>query len=73
LNGESLLAFVQANFRLGVLSRERFHYWGLLLWTFFRRPSYVPLAVTFSVYGHHFRRTCAELERCLAQTHIAPV
>ena len=32
------MAFLQANVRLGILGRERFHYWGLLLWTFFRRP-----------------------------------
>ena len=61
LNGESLLAFVQANFRLGVLSRERFHYWGLLLWTFLRRPSQLSLAVTLSIYGHHFRKICRVL------------
>jgi radical SAM superfamily enzyme YgiQ (UPF0313 family) len=60
-----LLAFVHASVRLGVLGRERFHYWGLLLWTFFRRPSCIPLAVTFSVYGHHFRKTCQALELCL--------
>jgi radical SAM superfamily enzyme YgiQ (UPF0313 family) len=58
---EYLMAFVRANLRLGVFGRERFHYWGLLLWTFFRRPSLVPLAVTLSIYGHHFRKTCAVL------------
>jgi len=52
------LAFMQANFRLGILSRERFHYWGLLLWTFFRCPSHLILAVTLSIYGYHFRKTC---------------
>ncbi|NQU12290.1 DUF4070 domain-containing protein [bacterium] len=53
------LAFVRASIRLGVFGRERFHYWGLLLWTFFRRPSLVPLAVTLAIYGYHFRRSCA--------------
>lgn len=58
---EYLMAFAHANLRLGVLGRERFHYWSLLIWTCFRRPSLVPLAVTLSIYGHHFRRTCLAL------------
>jgi hypothetical protein len=31
LNWRSTLALVHANFRLGVLGHERFHYWSLLL------------------------------------------
>jgi radical SAM superfamily enzyme YgiQ (UPF0313 family) len=61
LSWRSFMAFAQANLRLGVFGRERFHYWGLLLWTALRRPSLVPLAVTLSIYGHHFRKTCAAL------------
>jgi radical SAM superfamily enzyme YgiQ (UPF0313 family) len=61
MNWESFRAFLQANVRLGILGRERFHYWGLLLWTIFRRPSQLPLAVTLSIYGHHFRKTCRGL------------
>jgi hypothetical protein len=34
------------------------HYWKLLLWTLLRRPAAFPLAVTFAVYGHHFRQIC---------------
>ncbi|HEU5070708.1 MAG TPA: DUF4070 domain-containing protein [Verrucomicrobiae bacterium] len=55
------MAFLHASIRLGILGRERFHYWGLLLWTFFRRPTLFPLAVTLSIYGHHFRKTCRVL------------
>jgi radical SAM superfamily enzyme YgiQ (UPF0313 family) len=61
LNWRSLLAFAQANFRLGVLGRERFHYWGLLLWTLLCRPAHLSLAVTLSIYGHHFRKVCRAL------------
>jgi radical SAM superfamily enzyme YgiQ (UPF0313 family) len=45
-----------ASLRLGVVGRERFHYWGLLAWTLFRRPWLLRMAVTLAVYGHHFRR-----------------
>jgi radical SAM superfamily enzyme YgiQ (UPF0313 family) len=61
LNWESFRAFLHANVRLGIFGRERFHYWGLLLWTIFRRPSQLSLAVTLSIYGHHFRKTCRVL------------
>jgi hypothetical protein len=61
VNVSSLLAFARANLRLGLLGRERFHYWRLLTWTCFRRPSLLPLAVTLSIYGHHFRKTSESL------------
>lgn len=61
LDWRRVVAFIHANLRLGVFSRGRFHYWALLLWTFFRRPSLLPVAVTLSIYGHHFRATCAAL------------
>jgi radical SAM superfamily enzyme YgiQ (UPF0313 family) len=56
LNWRCIAAFLHANLRLGVLGRERFHYWRLLLWTSLRRPSLFSLAVTLTIYGHHFRK-----------------
>src|ERR1041385_1214233 len=61
LNWGYFMAFLHANVRLGILGRERFQYWRLLIWTFFRRPSHFPLAVTLSIYGYHFRKTCRVL------------
>ncbi len=61
LNWRYFLAFLRANVRLGILGRERFHYWGLLIWTFFHRPALFPQAVTLSIFGHHFRKTCRVL------------
>ena len=56
-----LMAFGLSSVRLGVIGRERFQYWRLLIWTFFHRPALLPLAVTFSIYGHHFRKCCDAL------------
>jgi radical SAM superfamily enzyme YgiQ (UPF0313 family) len=50
------LAFFHSGLRLGVLGKERFQFWNLLLWTLFRKPALLPLAVTLAIYGHHFRR-----------------
>jgi radical SAM superfamily enzyme YgiQ (UPF0313 family) len=41
---------------LGIIGTERFHYWKLLCWTMFRRPLLFPLALTFAIYGSHFRK-----------------
>jgi hypothetical protein len=44
--------------RLGIVGRERFQYWWLLLWTLCRRPRLLPQAVTLAIYGYHFRKMC---------------
>ena len=59
----NLAAFGHSTYRLGVIGRERFHYWGLLIWTFFRRPRLMSLAITLAIYGHHFRRTSAAVRK----------
>ena len=53
-----LMAFFRSCIRLGVFGKERFHYWKLLLWTLRKRPELLPLAITLTIYGHHFRRVC---------------
>lgn len=55
---QRFLAFFRSNIRLGVLGRERFQYWRLLLWTLFRRPELFSLAITLAIHGHHFRKIC---------------
>jgi len=49
-------AFFKSVLFLGIIGKERFHYWKLLFWTMFRRPPLFPLALTFAVYGSHFRK-----------------
>jgi radical SAM superfamily enzyme YgiQ (UPF0313 family) len=51
-----VVAFFQTVLRLGILGKERFQYWGLILWTLFTRPKKIPMALVLSVYGYHFRR-----------------
>jgi radical SAM superfamily enzyme YgiQ (UPF0313 family) len=51
-------ALAWSGVRLGVVGRERLQYWRLLLWTMFHRPALLQLAVTFAIYGHHFRKCC---------------
>jgi radical SAM superfamily enzyme YgiQ (UPF0313 family) len=58
LEFEYILAFLRSIYRLGILGKERSHYWKLLFWTLFRRPKLFPLAITLAVYGYHFRKVC---------------
>jgi radical SAM superfamily enzyme YgiQ (UPF0313 family) len=55
---EHILALFRSVYHLGMIDRERVHYWKLLLWTLVRCPRAFPLAVTLAIYGHHFRRVC---------------
>lgn len=57
-NMQRLLAFFRACLRLGVLGKERFQYWYLLMWTLTKRPRLMPLAVTLAIYGYHYRKIC---------------
>ena len=59
---QRFFAFFRSSIRLGILGRERFQYWYLMIWTLVRKPRLLPLAITLAIYGHHFRRIC--------ETHI---
>ena len=58
-----LKAFFRSIFYLGILSEERKWYWKLLFWSLVNRPSTFSLAITYSIYGYHFRRVFTELEQ----------
>jgi len=58
LSARQILAFLRSIVRLGILGKERLQYWKLLVWTALRRPRRFPMAVTFAIYGYHFRKTC---------------
>lgn len=58
-----LMALPKSIVRLGILGRERLHYWKLFFWTLFRRPRLLPYAITLSIYGYHFRKMVKSLAR----------
>jgi radical SAM superfamily enzyme YgiQ (UPF0313 family) len=53
------LALWRSIYQLGIRGVERVQYWRLILWTLFRRPRLFPLAITFAIYGFHFRQVVA--------------
>ncbi|MDP3916605.1 MAG: DUF4070 domain-containing protein [Bacteroidota bacterium] len=50
-----LVSFFKSLFVIGIVSKGRGEYWKLLIWTLFRRPALLKDALTFAVYGYHFR------------------
>ncbi len=49
-------ALFKSIFVLGVRDNGRRFYWKLFFWTLFRCPRNFPLAITYSIYGFHFRK-----------------
>ena len=50
-----LRGFFKSVFIIGIQNKGRGEYWKLLVWTLFRRPGSLIDAMTFAVYGYHFR------------------
>ena len=50
-------AFFKSLWQLGLKEKGRFQYWKFLGWTLFKHPRALSVAITFAIYGVHFRRT----------------
>ena len=47
---------------LGLIGKERFHFWKLFFWSLTRKPRLFPLAITYAIYGFHFRKIAERLD-----------
>lgn len=56
LDVQDILALFRTILYLGILGKERREYWRLFFWSLFHCPEKFPMAITFSVYGFHFRK-----------------
>jgi radical SAM superfamily enzyme YgiQ (UPF0313 family) len=50
-----LTGFMKSVFIIGILNKGRNEYWKFMIWTLFRRPRLFSCAMTYVVYGYHFR------------------
>jgi radical SAM superfamily enzyme YgiQ (UPF0313 family) len=50
------MALVKSIVYIGIFNKSRRYYWRLLFWSIFNKPKSFPLAITYSIYGYHFRR-----------------
>jgi radical SAM superfamily enzyme YgiQ (UPF0313 family) len=60
VNLADVRALLKSTLLLGVFAKERVYYWRLFFWSLFTRPRLFPLAITFAIYGFHFRRVFEE-------------
>lgn len=59
LKRRDIRAFLRSTLFLGILGKERLHYWKVFFWTLLRKPRLLPVTITLAIYGYHFR-TVAE-------------
>jgi radical SAM superfamily enzyme YgiQ (UPF0313 family) len=50
-----LNAFIKSIIIIGIINKGRGEYWKFFIWTLLRRPGSFMDAMTFAVYGYHFR------------------
>lgn len=55
INFDEIYALFRSIFELGIFGPERRYYWRLFFWSLFHCPKKFPLAITLTIYGHHFR------------------
>lgn len=60
-NFNELIAFFKSVFVLGIIMKNRQYYWKLLFWSLTRKPGSFVLAVTYSIYGYHFRKVFRDI------------
>ena len=51
-----IMALIKSIVFIGILKKDRIYFWKILLWSIFNKPRAFPLAVTYSIYGYHFRK-----------------
>ncbi len=56
INFNKAMALVKSIFIIGIYDSNRKYYWRLFFWSLFKRPKLFPLAITYSIYGYHYKR-----------------
>ncbi len=56
LNVQKINALMRSIIILGVIDNGRKYFWKLFFWSLFKKPRVFPLAITYAVYGYHYRK-----------------
>ena len=56
LKPAKIMALFKSMVVIGIIDSNRKYYWNLFFWSLFNRPKVFPLAITYSIYGYHYRR-----------------
>jgi radical SAM superfamily enzyme YgiQ (UPF0313 family) len=66
----NMQGFLNCMWFMGVREKGRRYFWRLMASTLFTRPKSLPLLVTLSIYGYHFRRV---IKQCINNPDVAMV
>ena len=53
---DKIMAVIKSVLYLGVFRKNQLLFWKIVLWCVFNKPKSFPLAVTYCIYGYHFRK-----------------
>jgi len=56
-----IMAFIKSIFIIGIFDSNRKYYWKLFFWSLFKRRDLFPLAITYSIYGYHYKKSYAKI------------
>ena len=59
---DKILALLRSVIVIGMLNKNRIYYWKLFFWSLLNRPSTFPLAITYSIFGYHFRKVFRDIK-----------
>jgi hypothetical protein len=52
----NIMAFIRSILVIGIIHKGRSDYWKLLFWCLFSHPRMVAPAITYTIYGYHYRK-----------------
>lgn len=56
LTWQKIKALFRSIFILGMQDEGRLYFWKLFFWSLFRKPKIFSLAITYAVFGYHYRK-----------------
>ena len=60
VNMQKIKALLRSIIILGIFDRGRVYFWKLFFWSLFKKPKVFPLAITYAVFGFHYRKVFIE-------------
>ncbi len=52
-----LMAFIKSIIIIGIFDSHRKYYWQLFFWSLFNRFDLFPMAITYTIYGYHYKKS----------------
>lgn len=56
VNWQKIKALIRSIVILGVMDEGRIYFWKLFFWSLFKKPQVFSLAITYAVFGFHYRK-----------------